>query len=73
MNTREELGKAVAQAIEDFDGSIAETDGVRIAQQAYNEEIALHVIKYLAMNVSLEEALTSDSENVQALAKKWSR
>lgn len=66
------LGQQVIKIQDGFDGSIAETDGLEYANKQASEELAHYLIMYLVENVSLEEALTSDSEAVQALAKKWS-
>ena len=66
------LGEQVSKISDGFDGSIAETDGQEYANKQANEELAHYLIMYLVESISLEEALTSDSKAVQALAKKWS-
>ena len=73
MSLLTKLGLEVHKIQDGFDGSVAETDGVEYADKQSREELAHYLIMYLVENVSLEEALTSDSEAVQALAKKWGK
>ena len=73
MSLLTQLGLEVHKIQDGFDGSIAETDGIEYADKMANEELAHYLVMYLVEKISLEEALTSDSEAVQALAKKWGR